>query len=186
MKWSAWKEKQHNKLKELDDEEATVLEGRRTLVRQTKELKSLPEEEQTQRRSELFKLYQQEIDRFTTIIRKLHADFRSEVSVLCDLPDPTPILLEFLEQLNSGADADVLRKENSDLRNALNKSESDLAELNAKLESKDAIVRSGAEQIKHLMAQVISLRQELEQKGSSVNELVAALAEQEKMYGKNL
>lgn len=159
-----------------------VLEGRRILVRQTKELKSLPEEEQAQRRPELFKLYQQEIDRFANIIRRLHADFRSEILELSDLPDPAPILLESLEQLTSSADAAALHKENSDLHDALNKAGLDLAELNAKLRSKDASLQSGEGQIKHLMAQVIGLRQELEQKTSSVNELLAALSEQEKMY----
>lgn len=182
LKWDEWRERQRRKLEELDEEEAVVLEGRRNLVRQTKELKALSEAEQAQRRPELVKLYQQEIDRFATIIRRLHAEFKTSIGGLCRLPNPVPVLCESLESTGAKHDVLALQRENADLRDALGRAELERSDQDGKLRSKDASLQAGEDQVKQLMAQVVGLRQELEQKDSSVTELLAALAEQEKAY----
>lgn len=155
---------------ELEAEESAMLTSRRNLVKQTKEVKTLPDEEQFEKLKELLKVYQQEIDGLATRVKTSIAVQRDTFEYTKNLPDPLPALQCAMEQACNVADNKIFQQENADLRKALE-------DISVRARKSDAQLE---EISKERDRTVMELQQQLNSKESSLHDLHSALSEQER------
>ena len=199
-------EKYRQILQNIVDEEEGMIASRKNLVRQTKEVKQLPLQEQAAQHSLLLKLYQQEIDNLCKMVKNLHVTLRLTI-----------------EELNTAPEARDMEEENATLKASLQKAAGEIKDLAGKCRNKESaisvleqrireqeatlqkkiseleiqVIRTlelakkeeskAIESMKHLEEQLKDkediakqLQEQLDQRCSAVLELEMALAEEEK------
>lgn len=183
-----WKKHQHEAVRRIDDEETAVMNSRRALVKQTKEMKQSPEGEQNLKMAELLRLYQQEIDGLGNRLKSSFALFRESVLPMIHLSDPLPAMQVGLEQTEQLADLEMLQRENTNLALALEASNAlchrqakqiedshrfkdRIDELSQTLEVKEANLQKVQERLSHQEKECIRLQTRNEQVGIELGRL---------------
>lgn len=193
-------------LQNIVEEEEEMINSRKNLVRQTKEVKQLPLQEQAAQHSLLLKLYQQEIDSLCKMVKNLHGTLRTTIEELNETPETKDMENENTElkaSLQRAADeikgltGKCRNKESaiSVLEQRMKEQEANLQKKISELEIQVIRIRElakkeeskAAESMKHLEEQLNNkestakqLQEQLEQRCSAVLDLEMALAEEEK------